>query len=167
LAGCGVQAVLLEELGQSDRGDAHAEGPGDEVEGVRAASVGVAEEELGDRPGVAGPELARGTSVQAMVGLLDGLLRGQALLSGGGGSAETEQPCDLGHLEAGVGIQEKMAEQSRGVVVGALVLAEVEGAVEQAALLGGEGVYGDVRLVQPLGEGVGGHGSPSRKVPRE
>jgi hypothetical protein len=105
----------------------------------------VGEEELGDRPGIAGQELAVGAAVHAVVGLLDGLLGGGGLLAGSGGAIEAEQAGDLGDREAGAAVEQEVAEQAGGVVVGALRLAEVEGGVQQAALLGGQTDFGDLR----------------------
>jgi hypothetical protein len=68
-----VEAVLLEELIQGDAGDADREGIVDEVEEVGPCGVGVVEKEVGDGAGIAWQELAIGTAVHAMVGLLDGL----------------------------------------------------------------------------------------------
>ena len=105
------------------------------IRSARLAS-GWLRRKLGDGAGVAGQEFAVGPAVQAVVGLLDGFLGGEALLARGGGAADAEQAGDLGDLEASAAVEQEMAEQARGVVVVALALAEAEGGLEQGVLLG-------------------------------
>jgi hypothetical protein len=164
-----MDAELLEELVQGDAGDADAEGLVDEVEEVGAGGLGLAEEELDDGAGVAWQEFAVGAAVEAVVGLLDGLLGGQALLARGGGAADTGEARQLGDLEAGAAVEQEVGEQACGVRVVALSLAEAESGEEPAALVGREAVFGDAGLGEPCGEGVGcGHEkSPSRATTRE
>jgi hypothetical protein len=164
-----VEAELLEELVQGDARDAHAEGLVEEVDQVGASGLGVGQEECDEGPGVAGQELAVGPSVQAVVGLLDGLLGGHPLLAGGGGAADADEAGELGDLEPGAGVEQEVGEQARGVGVVALGLAEVEGGLQHAALVGREAMFGDVCLGQPCGEGVRcrRHGSPSRATTQE
>jgi hypothetical protein len=68
----------------------------DEVEQVPARGVGVLVEERGDGPGEARQEFAAGAAPEAVMGGLDHLLGGEALLGRGGGAAEAEQAGDLG-----------------------------------------------------------------------
>src|SRR5205807_10429797 len=109
-------------------------------------------------------ELAVGSSVHPVVGLLDGLLGGEGLLARGGGSADAEQSGDGGDLQATATVEQEMAEDTAGVIIGALALAEAEGGLEQGLLLGAEAVFGEVGLCQPGLEGVSSrhHESPSR-----
>src|SRR5262249_52984042 len=120
--------------------------------------------ERGDGAGVTGQELAVGSAVQAGVGLLDRLLGGEGLLPGGGWAADAQQASDLGDLEAALTVQEEVAQHSCRVVVAALLLAEAEGGLEQAALRGRQTPFGDLALSQPVGErlGRGRHENPSR-----
>src|SRR3954452_23445015 len=76
------------------------------------------------------------------------------------------QACDLSNLEATVTMQQEVAQEATGIVVGALRLAEAESAVEQRLLLGREALFGDLRLLQPNGECVGRchHESASRAM---
>ena len=108
-----VEAVLLEELVQGHTRDAHLEGLVDEVQHVGAGGLGVAVEEVGDRPGVAGQELAVGAAVEAVMGLLDGLLGGEGLLPGGGRPADAQQASDLSDLEAALTMQQEVAHRRR------------------------------------------------------
>ena len=103
------------------------------------------------------------------MGLLDGLLGGHPLLAGGGGTADADEAGELGDLEPGAGVEQEMGEQARGVGVVALGLAEVEGGLQHATLVGGEAVLGDTCLGQPCGEGIrrGRHGSASRATTQE
>src|SRR3954470_23046061 len=89
---------------------------------------------------------------------------GGGLLPRGGGATDVREPGDLGDLEAAVAVQQEVAEQARAVVVVPAALAEVEGRPEQAALLGGESLGGELGPGQPVAEGVGRgrHGGASR-----
>src|SRR5262249_26760824 len=105
-----------------------------------------------------------GASVQAVVGLLHGLLGGEGLLPGSRRPADAEQARDLSDLEAALTVQEEVAQHARRVVVAALLLAEAEGGLEQAALRGRQTLLGNPALGQPVGEslGRGRHEYPSR-----
>src|SRR5262249_45716587 len=146
------QAVLFQELVEGDAGDTNTEGAVDKVEQIGTAGLGVAKQELGDGPGIAGQEFAVRTTVQAMVGLLEGLLGGEPLLAGGRRPADVQQASELGDLEAALAVQQEMAEQARGVVVGALLLAEAEGGLQQRSLLGRQAPFGNPGLSQPVGK---------------
>src|SRR5262249_13159831 len=137
-------------------GDADAEGVIDEVDEVSAAGVGVCAEEMGDGAGIAGQELAIRAAVHAVMGLLDGLLGGESLLTRSGGPADAEQSRDGSHLESAAAVEEKMAEESVAVVVGALVLSEAEGGLEECPLLEVEACSGQGGLLQPAVKGIGG-----------
>jgi hypothetical protein len=50
------------------------------------------QEEAGDGTGKTGQEFAIGATIETVVGLLDDLLGGDALLLGGGGAADADQP---------------------------------------------------------------------------
>jgi hypothetical protein len=148
---------------QGDAGDADGEGAVDEIEEVGAGGVGMGEEEGDDRAGVAWEEFAVGAAIHAVMSLLDGLLGGEVLLPGSSGARDADEASDLGDLEAGMAVEKEMGEEVGGVIVGALLLLEVESGEEEAALVGGETMFGDLGLSQPGREGVGGgrHGSPS------
>ena len=90
----------------------------------------MSQDELGNGAGVAWQELAVGASVQALVGLLDGLFGGEALLPGSGGAAQAQETGDGSDLEAAAAVEQEVAEQARGVVIAALALEEVEGSLE-------------------------------------
>jgi len=120
------EAVLFEEVIQGHARDAHTPGTFDEVEQVVATGVGVSVQELGDGSGEAGQELAMGSSAEAMMGGLDNLLGGETLLRRGGGAAESQQASDGRDGQAGVAVQQEMAEQPPGVVVVAAALPELE-----------------------------------------
>jgi hypothetical protein len=150
-----VQAVLFEELVQGDARDAHREGSIDKVDQIGACGVGVAQEEASNGSGVTGQEFAVGSAIHTVVGLLDGLLGGEFLLFGGGGPAEAEQARQGGDLQAAAAVEQEMAQQARGVVILALVLAKAESSAEEAKLIGGQGCFADRCLCEPLAEGAG------------
>jgi hypothetical protein len=124
----------------------------------------MAQEEGGDGASVTRQEFAVGSTVHAVVSLLDSLFGGEFLLVGGIGSADTQQAGDLGNLESSVAVEEEMTEQARGVVVSALLLAEAEDSSEQSLQLGSETVGGNVSLFDPGSEVLGcySHGTASR-----
>jgi len=157
---CGaVEAVSVEEGVQGLEGDACAEGAFEEVEGVVVGGVGMVPEELGNGPGEAGQELAIGSAGEASVGRLDDLLGGKSLVAGGGRASEAGESCDLGDFESAVAVEQEMAEEAAGEVIGALLLLEAKGSVEQGANRGGEPRGRQVGLGQPVleGERVVGH----------
>jgi hypothetical protein len=133
--------------------DGHAPAAADEVEQVVARGRGLLVEELGDGTGEAGQELAVGAASEAVVGSLDDLLGGEALLRRGGGTTEAEQAGDLGHLEAGLRVQEEVAEQAAGEIVAAALLEKAKGRLEDSTLLGGQSGLGNGAVLQPTGEG--------------
>jgi len=146
---------------------ADREGLLDEVEQLATGGVRMAEKEGGDGAGEPGQELACGSAVHAVMGLLDGLLGGELLLPGGVGSADAEQSGDLRHLEAGVAMEQEMTEQARRVVVTALPAAKAEDRSKQSGQLGSEPALWDVRLFQPGRQVLGchRHGTASRAKP--
>jgi len=99
-----VQAIFLEEVVQGDAAHAHAPGAFDEVQDIRAGRFGFLVEELSDRPGEAGQELAVSASGQAVVGRLHDLLGGEPLLLGSGGAVHAQQASDLGDFQTGVAV---------------------------------------------------------------
>jgi hypothetical protein len=132
-----------------------------------AGGVGVEAEEVGDGAGEAWQELAVEPAVEAVVGLLDDLLGAELLLAGGGGPADAEQAGDRGDLQARLAVQQEVAEDTAGVIVGPLALAEAEGGPEQGALLGAQAVRGYLGLGQPALVRVGcrHHDSPYQVMP--
>src|SRR4051812_28386683 len=112
----------------------------------------MAEEEASDGAGKAWQELAVGAAFEAMQGLLNDLLGGQALLAGGGGATDAEQAGDLGDLQATVAMQEEMTEQTGGVVVGTLLLAEVKDGSQEGLHLRRQTLLRDLCLSQPGGK---------------
>ena len=92
-----VEAVLLAKVVQGHGGDRHAPGLRDEVEDVVAGGVGMAEDELGDRAGLAGQKFAVRPASHAVMGRLNGLLGGDVLLPRGRGPADADQAGNLGY----------------------------------------------------------------------
>ena len=113
------------------------------------------QDELGDGAGIAWQEFAVGPTGHAVVRGLNGLLGREALLPGGGGPADADQASDLRDLEPAVAVEQEMAEQAVGVVIGAAALAEGEGCLQQAALLWGQALFSDVRFAEPLRKRAG------------
>src|SRR5262249_3314612 len=124
--GC-VQAEPLGGGGQRDPRDTGGQRGVEEMEEGGAGGRGGVPEEGEEGAGVARQELACGPSVHAVVGLLDGLLGGQPLLAGGGRPADAQEAGEVGDLEPTAAVEQEVAQQAGGVVVGALGLAEAEG----------------------------------------
>src|SRR5262249_12905524 len=150
-----IEAELLEEPGQGDAGDTHAKGGVDEVDQVSAASVGVGEKKLSDGPGITRQQLAVRPSVHAMMGLADGLLGGESLLTRSRGTAKSQEAGDGSDRKTTVTVQEEVTEQSRRVIVGALGLAEAEDRLQERVLLGSEASLRDLSPGKPAGKGLG------------
>ena len=90
-----------------------------------------------------------------MVSGLNRLLGRDTLLVRGGGSADADQAGDLGDLEPRVTVEQEMAEHAIGEVIVAAALAEAQGRLQQAALLGRQSLFGNLRLGKPLSVIVG------------
>src|SRR5258708_38775730 len=85
--------------------------------------------------GVARQEFAVRTAIHTVVSLPDSLLGGEVLLARGGGTSDAEQAGDVRDFEASVTVEQEMAEQTRRVVVGALLLAKAKDSPEQSVQL--------------------------------
>ncbi len=162
-----VEAILLEELEQGNARDAKAKGGIDEIQHVGPAGPRVGEEELSNGAGVTRQEFAVGASVHAVMGLADGLPGGQALLAWSGGPAEAEEPSDDSNLEATATVEQKMAEQSGGVIVRTLGLAEAEDSLEQGEPFRRAMCFEELGPIQPVRKSSNciRHGSSSRRRP--
>jgi hypothetical protein len=133
--------------------DGHVPGAADEVEQIPAGGLGLFEEKLGDGTGIAGQKFAVRRADEAMVGGLDDLLGGKALLGGGCRAAEAEQASDLGHLESGLGMEKEVAEQAPGKIVAAALFEEAPGRLQDSALGGGQVGFDNGAVVQPTRKG--------------
>jgi hypothetical protein len=158
-----IQTILFEEAVQGHARDVHAPAAADEVEQIPAGCLGLLAEELCNRAGKARQEFAMAAAGQAMVGGLDDLLGGQPLLGAGGGATEAEQAGDLGHLQAGLGVEQNVAEQAAGEVVVAAMLEDMKGGLQDSALGFGQGIFGNGAVLEPTGQGqrFGRHGGLS------
>jgi hypothetical protein len=143
--------------------DIHAPGTADDVEQVPAGRLGLVAKELSDGAGEAWQELAMTAAGETMVGGLDDLLGRQTLLGGGGGATAAEQAGDLGDLQAGLGVEQDMAEQAAGEVVVTALLEEMKGRMQDSALGVGQGLLGKGAVLEPTGQRqrVGRHGGRS------
>jgi hypothetical protein len=141
---------------QGHGGDAHVPGVFDKVEEIVTRGLGMSQEELGDGAGKAWQQFAVGPASLAVVGCLDGLLGREPLLLRGGGSAEADEAGDVGDLEAGVAVQQEMAEQTPGIIIVATALAKGPSELQQAALLGGQTLRSNPGLGKPLGKSLVG-----------
>src|SRR5207244_1255630 len=112
------------------------------------------QEEAGAGARIAWQAFAVRPPVHAVVRLLDGLFGREGLLAGSGGSADTKESGQLGDLPSGAAMEQEVSEQTRGIVVGALGVAEAEGGLEDGALLVGEACLGNLCLGQPGGKGI-------------
>jgi hypothetical protein len=148
---------------QGHRGHAHAPGALDEVEDVVAAGLGVVEPKRGDGAGEAGQQFARRPTGQAVVRCLDRFLGRPPLLLGSRGSAEADATGDLGDLESGRGVEQEMAEQTLGRVIGAAALPKGKSRLQDTALLDGQPVGRQLCLGEPWCEVAvrSGHGKSS------
>ncbi len=124
----------------------HRDPPGvaEEVEQVPAGGVGVLVEELGDGADKTRQELAVGAPGEAVVGGLNHLLGGQALLGRGSGTAEAKQAGDLSDLETGLAVEQEVTEQADGAIVPAATAEEGEGGLQNGPLRDSQGTLVDV-----------------------
>src|SRR5205807_10507942 len=125
----------------------------DEVEQVPARRLGLVAEELSDGAGEAWHEFAMTAAGDAVVGSLDNLLGGEALLSGGCGATEAEQPGDGRDLQAGLGVQQEMAEQAPGEIIVTALLEKLPGRLQDSALRVGQCLLGNEAVLEPTGKG--------------
>ncbi len=103
----------------------------------------------GDGAGVAQQERAIGAAVQAVPSLVDGFLGGRRLVTRDNGAAEIQEAGDVSTLEASLGVGVEVVEETHGAVDVTPVLAEVEGGLQDAALLARGRVLEDLRVGQP------------------
>lgn len=126
-----------------------AKGLRDELDPFGLAGLGMADEESSDGTGVAWQEFAVGAAVHAVVSLPNGGFGRHPLLFGGRGASDTDQTRDLCDFEAAFTVEEEMTEQSRRVIVVALLLAEAEDRLQQDFQLGRSTLRGNVSLFKP------------------
>jgi hypothetical protein len=105
---------------------------------------------FGDGAGIARQQLAVGPTRHTVVRRLHCLFGRDSLLARGRGSADADQASDLCDLEPGVAVEQEMTEQAAGIIIVAAALPEGKCALQQAALLGGQSVFGNLRLGEPL-----------------
>src|SRR5262249_39010993 len=127
------------------------------------------QDEFGHGAGIARQQLAVGPPSHAVVRRLNGFLGRNALLMRGRRSADADQAGDLRDLESGVAVEQKMAEQTAGIIIVATALAESKGVLQQAALLGRQALFANLRLGNPLGKSAvrGNHEKTSLPRARE
>jgi len=87
-----------------------------------------------------------------MVCRLDNFLGREPLLARGGRPADGQQPRNRGDGKARTAMQEEMAEQPRGEIIGAGLLAEAECRPQECGLLDGLAFRRHTGLSQPLGK---------------
>ena len=80
-------------------------------------------------------------------------------------TANADQAGDLSDLEAAAAVEQEMAEQAVGVVIGAAASAEGKGRLKQPALFGRQALFGNLGIGKPLRVGAfgGGHEQSSLK----
>lgn len=64
--------------------------------------------------------------------------------------AEADQAGDLSDLEPSIAVQQEMAEQAVGVIIVAALLPKGKDGLQQAALVGRQSLFGNLRLRKPL-----------------
>ena len=69
-----------------------------------------------------------------MVGGLNGLLGRESLLPRRRRAADRQQAGNIGHRKTGLAVQEEVAEQPRRIIIGADLLAEVKGRLQEGGL---------------------------------
>src|ERR1022692_4521647 len=109
----------------------------------------MSQDELGDGAGIARQQLAVGPTRHTVVRCLHRFLGRDSLLVGSRGATDTDQAGDLRDLESGVAVEQEMTEQPTGIIILAAAFPESERVLQQAALLGRQSVFGDLRLGKP------------------
>jgi hypothetical protein len=120
-------------------------------------------QKVSDGSSEAWQELAVGTATQTVVSGLDDLLGRESLLRRGSGAAESEESCDLSHGESELAMQEKVAEETAGVVIATTALQKSQGGLQDGKLGSRQGGLRDGCLFQPARElrSYCGHGVSS------
>jgi hypothetical protein len=142
--------------------DGHAAVVAEEVEQIPARGFGVLVQELSDGTREPRQELTVGTSAQAVVGGLDHFFGREVLLSRGSRATEAEQSSEVSDGETELAMEQKVAEQSDGVIVASTALQEGKGSVQDGALGVGQVFFGDIGVCQPTGKVCDccNHGAP-------
>jgi hypothetical protein len=111
----------------------------------------VGHDELGNRAGIAGQQLAVGATREPMMGRLNDLLGGEAAVVHRGRTAEATQARDRRGFQLRPAMEQEVAEEAAGIVVGTGLLEEAEGGVQHLLLRRRQAGFGYGGLFQPVG----------------
>ena len=100
LQGGAVQAILLEELPEGHFGDTELPCTSDEIEQFVASGLGMGEEKLGDRAGMARQKLPIRATAEVMLNLLGNLRGGELLMAECRPGADADEACNLSYLQS-------------------------------------------------------------------
>jgi hypothetical protein len=166
LQGGAVQAVLLEKLPEGHFGDAEPPGISNEIDQLVAIGLGMGEEKLGDRAGMARQELPVRATAKVLLNLLGDLGGGEVPMAERGPGADADEARNLSYPQSHAATEQEMTGDSgTGIVSGAL-LEELECCIKDGPLLIAQSFRGHLRLSQPLLERRTflGHGNASLAI---
>ena len=145
-----VQTVLFEKPPQGHFGDAEVPRTPDEVEQFVTRGPGMGKEKLGDGAGMAGQELPVRAAVEAMLNLVDHLPGGELPMAERRPAADTDQACDLSHLQTHIAAEQEKTSDSRTGIVPVARLKELKRCMEDGPLLIAQLFGRDLCPTQPL-----------------
>jgi len=166
LQGGAVQAILLEELPEGHFGDAELPGTSDEIEQLVASGLGMGEEKLGDRAGMARQELPIRATAEVMLNLLGNLCGGELLMAERRPGADADEACNLSYLQSHAATEQEMTDDPGTGIVPVALLKELKCGMKDGPLLIAQSFWRHLRLAQPLFERLTflGHGNASLAV---
>jgi len=161
-----VQAVLLEELPKGHFGDAEFPGTSDEIQQFVPSGLGMGEEKLGDRAGMARQEFPVRAAAEVMVNLLGNFEGGELPMAERRSRADTDEACDLSYLQSHPAVEQEMTGDPSTRIVPLALLKEAKRCMKDGPLLMAQSFRRDLRPAQPLFEHLPfrGHGNASLAV---
>jgi hypothetical protein len=163
LQGGAVQAILLEELPKRHFGDAEPPGTSDEIEQLVARGLGMGEQKLGDRAGMARQKLPIRATAEVLVNLLGNLHGGELPMAERRPGADPDQTCNLRYLQSHAATEQEMTRDPGTGIVPRTLLKELKCCMKSGTLLIAQSFQRHLRLAQPLFERLTflGHGNTS------
>ena len=130
-----VQAILLEELPKGHFGDAESPGTSDEIEQFVASGLGMGEEKLGDRAGMARQKLPIRATAEVMLNLLGNLGGGELPMAERRPGADPDQTCNLRYLQSHAATEQEMTGDPGTGIVPVALLKELKCCMKDGSLL--------------------------------
>jgi hypothetical protein len=147
-----IQTVLFEELVQGHARHVHAPGGFDKVEQIPPGGLGLLKQKLSDGASEARQKLAMRPSAQALMACLHNLFGGQLLLARSRSPTDAEQAGDGCHGQAGLAMQQHVAEQSHRVVVSATRFEKTPGCLQHPMLTDSQRFFGHAGIRKPVSQ---------------